>query len=331
MDHAPNSDTFQKHYLNRNVCMDIWAIQRGVQLQQPLIERSTSHGHSQSARRPVSLTAAQSKALNDHPAMLKIRAQKKALLDKGVSAQAAEYQVLSRKLTAKKQSLRSAEMKRIRAQFSEQQALEDIDRQLGGQQASQAAAEEAKSYRPMTQAQRDLVAAIEAPLASLEITAQFQRRANAVDAIIAYCDVEERRVTPVEENVPPPPELQPQAPSEGPAVPPSVSLRESVFVKKRGERLQRCFICISKALMLPPDHPDIDRLCRIHHDPWSIGRHFKNIHLQGVKDNAKNLTCPLCDPVVKLKNKLYLQYHADAVHGIRTIRGAIRMNHADAE
>lgn len=33
MDHALNSDTFQKHYLNRNVCMDIWAIARGGELQ----------------------------------------------------------------------------------------------------------------------------------------------------------------------------------------------------------------------------------------------------------------------------------------------------------
>lgn len=32
MDHASSPDMFQKDYLNRDVCIDIWAIQRGVEL-----------------------------------------------------------------------------------------------------------------------------------------------------------------------------------------------------------------------------------------------------------------------------------------------------------
>ncbi|KAI1420208.1 hypothetical protein F5Y12DRAFT_773975, partial [Xylaria sp. FL1777] len=36
MGHAPNSDTFQRHYLNRMVCADLWAIHRDLEPQQEL-------------------------------------------------------------------------------------------------------------------------------------------------------------------------------------------------------------------------------------------------------------------------------------------------------
>lgn len=46
MDHAPNSDTFQKHYLNRNVVVDLWAIHKGHVPQQELLHQAASHGLS---------------------------------------------------------------------------------------------------------------------------------------------------------------------------------------------------------------------------------------------------------------------------------------------
>lgn len=60
MDHAPNSDTFQRHYLNRHISLDLWAIHRSTKPQKQLIEQATSHGHSRSSRRPVNLTPEQS-------------------------------------------------------------------------------------------------------------------------------------------------------------------------------------------------------------------------------------------------------------------------------
>lgn len=73
LDHAPNSDTFQKHYLNRNVCVDLWVIHRGDEPQQALIEQATSHGHSRSDRQPANLTAEQSESLNSHPSILALK------------------------------------------------------------------------------------------------------------------------------------------------------------------------------------------------------------------------------------------------------------------
>lgn len=53
LNHAPSSGTFQGHYLNRNVGIDVQALHRGIEAQQSLIQQDTSHGHSRDARRPV--------------------------------------------------------------------------------------------------------------------------------------------------------------------------------------------------------------------------------------------------------------------------------------
>ena len=59
MDHAPGSDTFQKHYLNRNVNADLWVIHRSLQPQTALINQMVSHGGSRNTRRPIKLTKEQ--------------------------------------------------------------------------------------------------------------------------------------------------------------------------------------------------------------------------------------------------------------------------------
>lgn len=63
MDHASNSDTFQKHYLNRNVCGDLWAIHRAQEPQNDLLKQATSHRSSRNSRRPIALTKEQSDAI----------------------------------------------------------------------------------------------------------------------------------------------------------------------------------------------------------------------------------------------------------------------------
>lgn len=75
LDHAPHSDTFQKHYLNRHVTINVWAIQCGNAPQQALIKQATSHGHSRSSRRPASLTLKQSQALNQHASITRLESQ----------------------------------------------------------------------------------------------------------------------------------------------------------------------------------------------------------------------------------------------------------------
>jgi hypothetical protein len=63
MDHAPNSDTFRRHYLNRHVCADLWAIHRDRNPQKALLRQATSHGGSRDSRRSFTLSGDQIKSI----------------------------------------------------------------------------------------------------------------------------------------------------------------------------------------------------------------------------------------------------------------------------
>lgn len=67
MDHAPNSDTFQRNHLNRNVTFDLWALHRGLEPQQAVVREAASFGYRQISDRPMTLTDEQNRALKDDP------------------------------------------------------------------------------------------------------------------------------------------------------------------------------------------------------------------------------------------------------------------------
>lgn len=303
MDHAPNSDTFQKHYLNRHVCVDLWAIHRNGQPQQALVEKASSHGHSRSQRRPAKLTTAQSEALKLDPMILSLKKQLSA-----VPERTPEHRALALRLKAAKARLGRDTIQTIRKEWTAKQAVDDIDRQIEGLGFAPATDQE---VRPMSGKHQRLVDALLAPLIGTDIAAQFQRRSEAIAAIIAYCCVEEPLNTKVlDARVPPPPPELEQIESA------ADKLRLSVFVTAPGQRLRRCFICVAKALGLAPDDPDVKSLCRPHSTAFSMTRHFRNVHLSHMEDNVP-VICPIC-PGTHLKNKMHLQNHADTVHGIKT-------------
>ncbi|KAI0448454.1 C2H2 finger domain-containing protein [Xylaria acuta] len=101
MDHAPNFDTFQKHYLNRNVCADLWAMHRACEPQQTLVKIATSHGHSRSTRRPANLSPEQSAALNHYPNVVRLKQQLQRL-----HPDSPEYRLVCFKVQATKAYLR---------------------------------------------------------------------------------------------------------------------------------------------------------------------------------------------------------------------------------
>ncbi|KAI0435566.1 C2H2 finger domain protein [Xylaria telfairii] len=174
MDHTPGSDTFQTHYLNRNVCADLWAIHRDQEPQQELIVQATSHGHSRSSRRPIALTLEQSAALDNHPTLVR---KTRAIKDLH--------------LRAFKAKLYNAEKKRLSQAWTEEQGVKDVDWQIQGNtigQFSQPSLKAAPSGWSVFQER--LVEALTAPLTS-DLDAQYKRRANAIDLIVSYCHVDE--------------------------------------------------------------------------------------------------------------------------------------------
>ncbi|KAJ9130381.1 DUF3435 domain protein, partial [Pleurostoma richardsiae] len=151
-----NSNPFQKHYLGREICADPWALLRGRTPQQALVKQSCSVAYSISKRRPLNLTAEQSASVLTHPLVRKLISELRAL-----RPDSARYLNTRRKLRNAKQTLRRELRERIRDEWTDEQAVDDIRRQLRGIGFAEPIAADA-ARRPQLPAQKRLVAALTA-------------------------------------------------------------------------------------------------------------------------------------------------------------------------
>ncbi|KAH9903876.1 C2H2 finger domain protein [Xylariomycetidae sp. FL2044] len=303
LDHA-NSTPFQKHYLGRAVCADLWGILRGQKPQQALLKQSCSIGHSMSKRRPVDLTPEQATSVNNDPNVKRLTKQLKSLR-LGTKQQMDTQQEL-RNL---KQRLKRLLLQKIREDWTDEQAVDDIEHQLQGAAFTKPAPMDA-AYRPQLPSQKRLVKALTVPVDST-LEGQYRRRDDAINAVITYCSVEEGR-TLRRTNIPSTKEAQ-LKPTRRPREDDPVSTaRLSVIVRNNRERPRRCFICIGAALHLEPDDPRIEDLIHEFYTSGDLTRHFKRKHLSLFKlDSAPE--CKVCD--LTLSSRMHLQNHALRVHG----------------
>ncbi|KAI0448241.1 hypothetical protein F5B21DRAFT_523666 [Xylaria acuta] len=259
LDHAPNSDTFQKHYLSRNVCVDLWAVHMDRMPQQALLQEAISHGSSRSSCRPTYLTAERSESRT--PLYTKIRSELHA---------------------AKKKVARDL-LATIRWEWTENQAVEDIELQVQG--TGFAPHEDNRLKRPMGFDHESLVEALTISLIC-DLLTQRQRRMASISAIVTYRSIEEPMPTGVVglTQPPVPVEVQEEKPME--------SLKQSVYVKSPDENLLRCFICAGKALfLLMADDPKMSGYCRNFYSPNDLTKHFRRQHLSKLRPDDRSY-CP---------------------------------------
>ena len=219
-----------------------------------------------------------------------------------------ERQEVDKKRKALLKRLREQEIQRVREEWDRRQAVDDIERQVQGKDFAPHA-ERAKN--PISPAQARMFSALEAPLVN-DIDAQFKRRTEAIEALVAYCNIEEPLRTKVlEAREPPPPrELVMVDPMEQ-----ARQFRASVI----GEvyKVSRCFICVARALTLRPDDINLPNLTHEFYSHQSLCRHFYSVHLDFVDVNNV-MDCPICVPLVRLTDMMHLRSHAETVHGIKT-------------
>ncbi|KAI1839461.1 hypothetical protein JX266_014328 [Neoarthrinium moseri] len=279
LDHA-NSDPFQKHYLGREVCADVWAIVRGAKQQQTLLKQACSVGHSVSRRRPADLTAEQAASVNTHP-----------------------------RIRSEKQALRRALKKETRDAWTDEQAVEDIECQLRGDKYAESP-RTSRPGAPQRPAQQRLLQAILAPVSNT-LEGQYQRRSRAIQAIIVYCEIVE--VQPVHAGRTDTGNASTDyARQETSSLAQAVS---SVFIESSKERSNRCFLCIGAALSLESDDPSVERLIRAFSSPGDLTKHFRRRHLSNLASNTRP-ECKVCNVV--LAHKMHLQNHALLIHGTRS-------------
>ena len=87
--------------------------------------------------------------------------------------------------------MRNNLLKKTRQDWTAKQAVEDIERQLNGEKLPPESVVETSDLQHPSQ--RRLLAALTVP-AENSLRAQQRRRCNAIQAVIAYCPVQERRV-----------------------------------------------------------------------------------------------------------------------------------------
>ena len=302
MDHA-NSDPLQKHYLGRNIDRDLWALLRGLTPQHALTTQAASIGHSISKRRPIDLTTEQTASINTHP---QIRRLTRAL--RGLPQRSPQYKAVRCDIRAEKQRLRRDLKQKIRHEWTAEQAVDDIERQLRGDGFAEDAGAETRCS-PQRPSQKRLVEALTAPVDNA-LEGQYRRRDRAIDAIAAYCLVGEGEAPHQTRTTAG--ARRPVTARDRPADTPLHIATRSVFVKNDKERPKICFLCVGKALSLLPDDSEIENLIREFYTPGDLTKHFKRKHLARIKKGDRP-ECNICQ--MPLEHKMHFQNHAKIIHG----------------
>lgn len=315
LDHAPNSDTFQKNYLSRFVCADLWAVHRETNPQAAVIKQTNSHGGSRDARRRYVLSEAHVAAVKrDRQYVRLTRKLERCKLPKTSPARKAITRDRKNLLV----KLKARKLQEVMKLWTESRALQDIAEQAPGVEPSQVEPELEPPGPPMSEAKQRMADALNEPLIN-DLQAQFRRRDAAIRALVAYCAEEEPISSNLLEKIKPPPSVVLKL-----SMPPEAQLEEiknSVFVSVMGDQVRRCFLCVWKAGMLGMGHYRFPQLCRPFYDGRGLARHFTTVHLDQHAD-SQQFECPNCQE--SLFDKMHLRRHADDVHGICTAQKQMR-------
>jgi hypothetical protein len=230
------------------------------------------------------------------------------------------YQETRRELRNTKQTLKRTRRQQVRAEWTDSQAVEDIERQLQG--AGFAEFVRINVPRPQLPAQKRLLAALTAP-EETTLEGYYRRRHNAIEAIAAYCHVQEgpsvRRAANRTAGGAGAASIG--APTRNRACShvcksseetPALLAAMSVFVEDAKGRPRRCFLCVGEALCREPDDPSVQGLIHEFYTSSDLTKHFQRRHLDHLSPGVKPV-CLVCS--LDLSNKMHLQTHAMQVHG----------------
>lgn len=141
-------------------------------------------------------------------------------------------------------------------------------------------------------------------------TDMYQRRDRSIEAVAAYCLVEEgSAVNPTGTS---PSTRRPTCTPHRPAESPLDVATRAIFIKEKSERPRICYICVGKALSLPPEDPQIDSLVHEFYTSGDLAKHFKRKHLSNIKEGDR-LECGVCQ--MRLQPKMNVRSHAHRIRG----------------
>ncbi|KAK4148490.1 C2H2 finger domain protein [Chaetomidium leptoderma] len=307
-----DSRVILRHYLQREIRADTMGIIRGLEPQRALVKNLCSLGASISKRRPTGLTRAQSASVNQDPHLRELVQLRDDLHARSYPSAKArqEYEKAAKEVTKERLRLRRALKTKIREEFDAQQAVQDIEGQLAGQGFQDMAGEAAAGDRLPQGDQKRLVEALRAPMDCKTIEELYDRRDAAINAVAAYCKVEENWHPRLPSAKKPPTtaaliKTHAKDPSEG-------SLLHNALLSVFEKKPYRCFLCVGKARSVREDDVQFARLVHEFHSPGDVTKHFRRAHLKNLRENEA-IRCTACD--LALVNEQHLKCHAINVHG----------------
>jgi hypothetical protein len=310
MQHA-DTRTFLKHYLSRRVTVDTQAIVRGLDPQNALMRAACRMSRSIDPRRPQELTKEQSLSVNLSPRICRLiqaREELKCRLQRTATKNPI-YKELSRQINNERQCQRHALLKDVQDTFDKEQPVIDIERQLSGLKFNEDVKTNLESLDDKPPEQKHLIATVMTlPAATLED--EMRRRNAAINAITAYCKVEEggcdspsrkrgsthaTSIVKVEEDT------RPLVAAE----PLHQAFSIAMLSVYQEERPTICFLCLGNQ-NLP-----MSKRIQSFSTPGNLSKHFQRKHLSNLK-KGEEITCNLCK--VSLQHKMHLQNHAMKIH-----------------
>jgi hypothetical protein len=249
-----------------------------------------------------------------------LRAKLELFQDRTMEAKR-RYNKAVRELRNEKQRQRNRRVRENLERYRNEQPVIDLERQLAGKlvDTKVMGSLEHKGFMP-PQHLMVIDATLTMPGATLE--AEYQRRINAINAMTAFCPVEEGRPTPrpiqsCRRPVPDDDEFHPPAKrqrrvSEDDT---QIALRqamETVRIKSQDQRPTICFLCLGNSNL-----PLKERIAK-HATPGSLTRHFLRKHVNPPWP-ARGIQCNVCG-MEFLGQKSDLLNHAERCHGT-VVRG----------
>ena len=311
------------------MAIDSNAIVRRQKPQTALLQRACGVGHNKSRRRPYDLTSEQAASIKRHPIIVKLRRRYEALRRGGSKTDAASARVIYHR---ESERLRRNLRNKIRADWTTQQAIADIESQLHGRKLPEVQSDPGP---PRSPAQELLLVAIAAPQETT-VEGHLRRRNTAISAVARYCKVVEppvRRKTqlrlvsngihPTVSDIPAQATKASSPLHRTSGMLQTRSLHSStldeaiilsVFVRSQEERSRRCFLCVGDAMGRHPEDPSIEYLTHEYYSSSEVSRHFNTRHLRYAQPGR--IWCGACE--MSLDNEQHLQNHALTIHGIKT-------------
>jgi hypothetical protein len=306
--------TFLNHYLPRRVTVDTAAIFRGLDPQESIMRAACTMSRWIDPGRPWGLTAEQALSINNDPIIVTLhehRSRLKKSLGSKVSNHS-EYSKLEKHINSEKQRLRRELLKEIQERYEREGPVQEIERQLSDIKVEEDRTREISSLfsdETLPEQRRLIETLILAPPGA-NYEEEVQRRNNAINAITAYCKIEEGptsrlrksgvgRAKPIAKN-------RRDLDDENILSPQDKALEAAMLSVFKDTRPTLCFLCVGNTAL------PLDERIRLFSSPGNLSVHFKRRHLSNIRD-GETIECNVCS--MHLDHKMHLQRHAFEIHG----------------